>query len=245
MNIILDLIVVAILALCIAVGYKKGFIKGIMGLVSGIIALVLAFVLTPTVGGLIDSAFVSPVVEGAVTEQLEIYAPDGANESIKSVEEFITNAPQELSEFLSGMGLDVPEALKELSTSQPSTGKVDYVAELGKSLASPVSAVISGAIAFILIYLAAIIILKIIVSLLDGVFSLPILKLPNKLLGAVLGAVTGVIACFAVCTVIAQLLPYLANMDNPFFKNVTLDKTLIFRFFVGFDAIKELVGNIH
>ena len=245
MNIILDLVVVAILAVSVAIGYKKGFIKGIMGLISGILALILAFVLTPSVGGLIDSAFVAPVVESAVTEQLETFAPEGTNESIKAVEEFINNAPAELMTFISDMGLDTAGALEDIKNAQAQTGTKDYVAQLGKSLAAPVSATISAAIAFILIYIAAIIILKIVVSLLDGIFSLPILKLPNKILGAVLGAVTGIIACFAVCTVFSQLLPYLANTDNPFFQNVTIDKTLIFRFFVGFDAIKELLVNIH
>ena len=245
MNIILDLVVVAILATSIAIGYRKGFIKGIMGLVSGIIALILAFVLTPAVGGLIDSAFVAPVVESTVTEQLENFAPDGANESIKAVEDFINNAPEELVAFFEGMGIDTSAALDELKTAQSKTGSTDYVTELGKSLAAPVSATISAAIAFIIIYIIAIILLKIVVSLLDGIFSLPILKLPNKLLGGALGAVTGIIACFAVCTVFSQLLPYLANMDNPFFQNVTIDKTLVFRFFVGFDAIKELLVNIH
>ena len=70
------------------------------------------------------------------------------------------------------------------------------------------------------------------------------LRIPNKLLGAVIGAVTGLITCFAVCSVLNLILPYLAENGNPFFADVTAEKTLLFRFFCGFDAVRELLGTV-
>ena len=80
--------------------------------------------------------------------------------------------------------------------------------------------------------------------MLDGIFKLPILRIPNQILGAAVGLVTGLITCFVICSVVGLVLPYLAQGDNSLFNNVTADKTLLFRFFCGFDGVAHLLGTI-
>ncbi len=242
MNIILDLAVVAVLAITVFIGYKKGFIKSLMGLASGILALIIAFVFSPTLAALIDDNFIKPAVVSVVEEQIVSVIPDNSDMDPESL---LNDAPAELTEFLSGIGVDVSQWKTYLPEQAPGDGEGPLsLNSVSQALASPLSRMIASVLAFAVIYIAALIILKIVTAMLDGLFSLPLLKIPNKILGAVIGGITGIITCFALCSVVNLLLPYLSESGNPFFANVTADKTLVFRFFSGFDAVKDVLGAV-
>lgn len=239
MNIILDLLVVAILAFTIFLGFRKGFVKSLMGLASGILALVIAFVFTPTLAAVVDRSFVRPAVVSVVEEQIVSVLPDEQEGNLLS---FIKDSPAELAGFLSGIGIDTSRLESYLP--EETAEEASSLESISEALAAPLSHMISSVISFIVIYVAALIILKIVTAMLDGLFSLPVLRIPNKLLGGAIGAVTGIITCLAVCSVLNVLLPYLAENGNPFFANVTAEKTLLFRFFCGLDAVREFLGTV-
>ena len=235
MNILLDLIVVLVFFFSIFFGYKKGFIKGLMGLVSGILALVIAFLLNGPVAGFIDSTFVYPATHAFVEEKIVSSVPDGTQDDQLLLA--LKDAPEELKEFFQQVGFD----MDKLSPSEDGTSLIQHISQ---SIAQPVSHLISSVIAFIVLYLVALILLKIVTVMLDGLFRLPILRIPNKLLGALMGLITGVVTCLVLCSVIQLALPYLVQSENPLFANVTADKTLVFRWFCNVDVFRELLGNI-
>lgn len=239
MNIILDLAVVGILAFKVIVGYKKGFIKGLMGFVSGILALAIAFFVSPTVAGVLDNSLVRPAIASSVEEKIVSMNPGDGD-----LMEFLYEAPEELKAYCSGIGVD----MNQLDTYLPAEGmegdNVTVLSSVSNALAAPLSNMISSVLSYILVYIAALLLLKLVTNMLDGLFKLPILRIPNQILGAAVGLITGVITCFVICSVVGLVLPYLAQGENPLFANVTADKTLLFRFFCGFDAVAQLLGTI-
>ncbi len=239
MNVILDLAVVGILALTIVVGYKKGFVKSLMGLASGILALVIAFLFSPALARVVDDSLVRPAVVSAVEEKIVSVDPSEGN-----LWDFLANAPEELKSFFASIGVDLSQLDSYLPPETEPSDSSSALTEVSEALAAPLSNMISTVIAFIVIYLGALIILKIVSAMLDGLFKLPVLRIPNKLLGAGIGAITGVITCFVVCSVVGLVLPYLAGSDYPLLSNVTADKTLLFRFFCGFDGVASLLGTV-
>ena len=59
--------------------------------------------------------------------------------------------------------------------------------------------------AIIIVYICAKVILSIIVMVLNSVFSLPILKQFNELLGLVMGIVLGFVRCYVLCAIVALI----------------------------------------
>ena len=240
MNIILDLIVVGILVATVIIGFKRGFIKSLMGLVSGILALVIAFLFSPALARVVDDHLIRPVMVSAVEEKIVSSDPTDGD-----LLDFLKNAPEDLNQFFSSIGVDLSRLDSYLPEGEEQEGEGEGVlTTVSESLAAPLSNMISTVIAFVVVYLTALILLKIVTALLDGLFKLPILRIPNKLLGAAIGALTGVITCFVICSVVGLVLPYLAEGENTLFSNVTADKTLLFRYFCGFDGVSELLGTI-
>lgn len=235
MNIVLDLIVVLVFFFSIFFGYKKGFIKGLMGLVSGLLALVIAFLLNGPVAGFVDSTFVYPATHAFVEEKITSSVPDGTEDD--QLLSALKDAPEELKDFFRQVGFD----MDSLSASQDGTPLIEHIS---RSIAQPVSRLISSVIAFIVLYLVALVMLRIVTVMLDGLFRLPILRIPNKLLGALMGLITGVVTCLVLCSVIQLILPYLVQSENPLFANVTADKTLVFRWFCNVEVFQGLLANV-
>lgn len=251
MNIILDLAVAAIIILSVVIGYNRGLIKSVMGLASGIIAIILALALTPALSGFINDNFVHPAISSFVEQKIVSVTPSQKSDD-ESVQEMIEDRPSEFQDVLDFFGMTFDELKTSLfgdkkDTAPAQTGSESnnggLVKEAGMKISKNVSGLVSSVIAFLIIYILSLVILKIVTSMLNGLFSLPVLKTSNKVLGALIGLVTGVLSCFIVCTVVARVLPYLAQTDNPFFANVTSDKTLLFGFFSSFDNLKELIAK--
>lgn len=266
MNIILDLLVVGIFAGSIIVGFSRGFIRSVMGLLSGILALVLAFVFTPMLAGVVDEHIVHPALSGFVEDRLVSVSPSESPDD--GIEEMIDEKPSAFRELLDSFGISVSElenalfggdktaetgaATDEAVTGDeaPVTGEKTEKGVVGSLLqnaadviSSKLSGIISSILAFIVVYIVALILLRIITFLLEGLLSVGPLKTSDKILGALFGLVTGAVSCVAICTVVANLLPYLANSDNAFFANITSEKTMLFKYFSDINFIKEFIGG--
>ena len=79
MNYLIDLILIAIIALFTFIGYKKGLIKVAFGLVSFILAIVISVVLyKPVSNFIINYTPLDDTIESAIEERLD--SPDITNE---------------------------------------------------------------------------------------------------------------------------------------------------------------------
>lgn len=156
MGIIIDIIIVAIIALSTFLGYKIGLVKLGAGLFAGILAIVLTLVIYKPVAGLIiDKTQLDEKIENVIVENTQKAISNNTN-SNNIITEHISN-----------------ELLP--STSGKLSIKIVYI------------------ITSIVIFISSGLIIRIIVSFLDLVAKLPLLKQFNAIGGIAYGFVRGII----------------------------------------------------
>ena len=162
MGIVIDIILVAIIAISIFLGYKVGLVKLGTGLIAGLIAIILTLVIyKPIAGVIIDKTELDEKIESTIIENTQ----KTIDNNVKT-ENIVTD--QINNEIL-------PEQAKNVST------QVVY------------------ALTAIIIFILSKVILRIIISLLDFVAKLPIIKQFNKIGGIAYGLIRGaIVSCICV-----------------------------------------------
>jgi uncharacterized membrane protein required for colicin V production len=188
---ILDLLVIAIMGLCIAGGAMRGFVRTVLGLVNFVLSIFLTNLLYPHVGkflrgfdGLYDSLSTSI-------------------SRILGLEALIeTQANATAADIVSALSL--PDAIKEtlIANNNPIihnalgvSGIADYISGF---LAGIVINVISMIAVFVLVFIG----LTFLARLLHIVAKLPILNSLNKLLGGTIGAIWGLLLTWFILAVV-------------------------------------------
>ena len=187
MAFIVDIILVAVLALCIFLGWKKGFVKAVSGFLTYILSFAIANFCWRWISGLIGML---PFIKNMVTEGVE--GP--------VIEEGATFFDK-LQTALTFFGSDVAQ-----------DGNVETTTAVLKNyLADTLTMIIS----FIVIFIIAVILLKLVFKLLDSVIKkIPLVKQCNGLLGAIIGFLNGSIWTWAIANIFVAFLPVL-NTANP------------------------------
>ena len=185
-----DLIVILIIGIAIFSGFKKGFIKTSFGIASFFIAIIITFMFyKPVMGYLKDNT----QIEEWITDYLNSIdfasnfdtSGDSNQETAENTEvPFLSNLPQvvvemlDLEEYKENLKEDIIEKI------------VDFAMKL---------------LAIIIVYISAKIILFIIVSVLNSIFNLPVLKQFNELLGLIVGFVLGLIHVYVILAIVALI----------------------------------------
>jgi uncharacterized membrane protein required for colicin V production len=220
MGFIIDVILVVILAFCVWRGYKNGLIRGVCGFLALVLSIFGASLvastyseeytgmLRPFVGGIVDSTLA------------DILRPDGADAA---------GAPPAAeggtynTAFAALRKLGLSASAAELLAEKVSGA----VADAEKGLASVITDKLCAALAYIVVFGAAFIILAIIFAvlgnLLNFVFSLPGLHLVDTVAGLAFGLGKGLIIVFF----IALVLRYLGIVTSEAIEDTTLLKLLI------------------
>ena len=178
---IADIVVVVMILIATFMGYKRGFIRTGFGVLSFFIAIAITFMFYKPVMGLIKER---TGVEEWLYEYL--YSLEFKEESaeIESGDEYIDNLPQTIIDVI---GL---EEAKQNAKNVIVQKIVDFVVKL---------------LAIIIVYIVAKVVLAIAVFVLDSIFSLPVLKQFNEILGLLLGIVLGFVQVYFLSAIIALI----------------------------------------
>ena len=231
MNIILDLILLLIVALCIWDGYKRGLIGGIAGIFAIIIALLAGSslsdnyaseavpVLEPFVDGYIDSQ----KTRTSVLEKMGYGTTDLSLEDVLESDSSLRYDYAVLCMEETGFHEARAEELAERSVRYSDQNGVSMTEAVVSILCDTITYVMGLALCFLLI-----LILMVAISNIGGlVFRLPdSMELLDELGGALMGFVKGFLYCVLLCWLLS-FLGLIIGRD-------TLEKTLLARFFMTF-----------
>ncbi len=239
MNIILDIFALAVFIFSIYRGYKKGFVKTVLKLCSGIVCLILAISLSPTVGQFLNDNYISPALEGVITDKIsELTA--SADTSQTDIDKIIEEEPNEFIQILEKFNVDF-ETFKEKfnqfsssSVENASQATIEYVAK-------PLSETVSYIVSFILILLVSSLVLAVVTFLLDKIVKLPILKTANKFLGMVAGILFGLLWVYVLAMVMEISLPYIRNVSAPAIAQIEPSSTMFFKYFYTYNPVFETI----
>ena len=221
MHILIDGILILIMVLVVYNAAKKGFIVALFNMISVWAALAIALVFCSPLGTYINTNFVSSYVDeytsdilAKVTAQSEETLEDGI---LSTLPEGFTNA----AEFL---GVDIENMIGGLS------GEINEGAE---ETAKTLSIAISNIIAFVIIFLVAIIALKLACLILDKLATAPGLKQINVFLGALLGLSEAFVLGILLSNIAEALIDAIGLMNEDMMLADIMDKTVVAKFLLS------------
>lgn len=227
MKYVIDVVIAAILVFSVIRGFKRGFIKTVFSCFAVVVALGLAYFFGPMVGDFIRTTDVYANVEEKVDTQIEQYFESKAGTSVQNPLEDGSLADSFAT--LDRLGINVEELYGNYENAV-AQGSHNLQEGFTENVASPILKALSTALGAIAVFVASLIVLKLLSLVLGGIFSLPVLKQLNHVAGLAAGAVFGVLMVFALCLIVEVILPYLP--ENPVLY-MGMDKdTVLYGFFV-------------
>lgn len=188
----LVIVVVLFLASYILRGYHNGFIKTVFSIFAVAIALIVA-----TAG--------SPMVSKTLQEQEGIYSfIEEKVASTLQIDQAVDGKADKAEETKVIEGLSLPESIRLALIENNNTGMYATLAagNFSDYIASYITCMILNAISYIVLFLVALIVIRIVANLLDLVSKLPILNSINKIGGLCVGLLHGLIILWVLCIVL-------------------------------------------
>ena len=182
MSVIIDLIIVAVIAICIIIGYVRGLTGCLIKILSFVLSLVIAFVLfVPVSNFVIENTQIDENLEKSIREML-------ISDNKSSEEEM----PTAMSDYINKRAEEIVDNAKE---------------EVVNATARDISQTIVKAgtwIALFIVARIALIFLKLITSLIS---KLPVIKQCDKLGGIIYGVLEGLLITYFALAVISFITP--------------------------------------
>lgn len=181
----IDIAIYILLLIMIIIGFSKGFFKQILSVANWLVSLIVAIVFVKPFSGLMAKTTLQTTINGKVAEWIAskgaiFQVPYDASSGNAQISEAISESlslPKFIAEIIAkGINFDVPDGTTLADILSPAIGSI-----------------IMTVISFVILFIGALIIIKIVINLLHVVFDRGVLGIVNKLLGAVLGLVKGLV----------------------------------------------------
>lgn len=224
MNIVLDVIVLAMIIIPIVTSVMHGFVKSISKIASCILAIVLAVSLTPLVSSKVNGLPLTEKVENDISSA--IMSICGSDE--KASEE-LKDDDSELCKYLAKIGIDIYEVKEDIGNNVKET-----ISKIAASAADFVTEKLVYCLCFAGIFIIVFIAARIAFFLLQKVVSLPVIDRFDKLLGALLGVITSFLLLTVFVSFAKTALPYLSNINPGLFSENLVEKTLVYKYIADF-----------
>lgn len=197
----IDIILIAIVVICVWTGYKKGLLMGIGGILAIIIAIyggnllanVFSYDLEPTL-----RPFLNGYAEGVVSDESSgVRTLLGWDHYDYSIDDLLSQHPDRQQEFCricyEAMGFDTAtsESMAERA--------VTYAHESGGSVTGAMKHILSQSVSYVSIFILMALLILIVLTVLGNLpnlsYKIPNLDLLNDIGGAVAGLFTGLLFC--------------------------------------------------
>ena len=196
----LDVIVLVLFMGAVLLCTWRGFVKSLSGLIRFVAAFLLAKIFSPMLGSVIAERLIGPRVyswlEGRVMDMLE------GLESSESLGSLFTEGGSDFANLLKQFGSsDQLESLKTQYGNDVAASE-ESVSEMVRSFSEPWVERLSTALAAVLIFLVAFIVLWVLIKIFGFLISkIEVLDRMNHILGFLVGVAVGVCAVLAMCYV--------------------------------------------
>lgn len=200
MNHIIDIVLVAIIALMVFISSKRGFIVTVLELASGVLAFIGARMLAPSVSVLLYDTFAKKIVTDFIAEK---YA--AAGNSIASVVNNLSSSldflPEGVLAYVNASGI-----LDGNTVSQNIMSSITTVEQIESVVVAPVITAILQLVAFAVLSMVLLVVLRIAARFISKVITISkIADKLNSILGAVCGLLKGCVYVFIIAVVLSVL----------------------------------------
>ncbi len=234
MWLVLDLILIAIIAIFVIISAKRGFVRTAVEFVGYFLAIYIAFSVSGVLANSIYSKTIEPKIVENVAEKVTISSTEGVNSAVdeiwSSLPEFVQNTAENFDITSNTLKTTIEENINSDSAEQLAQKATESVV---KPIVVPLIKTILSVILFILLM----IIVKFLAKFLNKLFSLPLIGGLNKSLGGVIGLLKGLIFSFIFVVAILFIMSFTEN-GFLIFTNENIDKTYLFKFLAEFSPFK-------
>ena len=235
MEFIADIVIVAIVAISVIIGYRRGFVRMLFKCLTIVAAIAVAYYAGPYLGSHIKSTKVYVNMSENVTEQVSEYFSEVAISGIEGAQQSKSDFEKTpLAETLSRAGFDSEKLLDHYKTTVIS-GAENVKDKYVEKITDYVLSCLANALGHLVVFILALIVIKLLGIIVQKIFDLPVLKTVNKAGGGIVGAIFGLVIAYIACISLEVVLPYIP--ENPVVYVGMADKTYIYRYFVDFNPM--------
>lgn len=210
---IIDLIIIAILLICVLIYSKRGFIKSIFGVVGFVAAVTLSFILSGPLSNLTYENVVEPAVSSAIEGAISDTQGAISDNMVDALPDFIKNYDK--------IDLTNPDFFASIDTPEMMADKIC------ESVVKPTATYILEIIFFLILFVVLSIVLKFVVKILNKMFSFSIIGKLNTALGGIIGVIMGVIFAIIFTLVINLIISF--NGGFAIFTVDNINSTILFK----------------
>ncbi len=212
----IDIIIVALIGLCILLGFKKGFMKTILPVIAFFLSVFLAYTLATPAASFVSQSFVEPKLTQSIT--------DGLNQGADSVKELLPDYLLNNADRI-GLDLSVLDTAGSGGAAHEELAKQIVTERVRPGLIKSLSAVCA-----IVLFLVLSAVLGILARFIGKTFNLLPLKGLNHLAGGALGFINGLVLSAFLCAIITAILTFKPD-GWLIFTRSNADGSLFFRYF--------------
>lgn len=212
MSILIDIAVIALIAVFAFIGYRKGLVKTLLNFAGVFIALIAAFYIASPLSSFVFDTFFIDRIHNGVNKAIVNSAADTVTGAVAAVPDYIKKGAKSLDINIE----------KVISDSDPESGvsfAEDVAETITQKVARPIVTRLLAIILFIILFVLLRVLIKVIANALNLVARLPGLNLANRTLGAVIGFAEGLLIAYVCCFAIMQI----ADIKGGSFLGVSMD----------------------
>lgn len=228
MGIILDVIIIAVIALFVLIGAKRGFAKTAVETVGFFLSVYLAFSLCTPIAQTVSDATIKPAVISGITEAIESSEQSTSEIATQKVWDALPKYVQSLAE-------------KANITPYNLTDYIGNAAETNETIATAVTENVVMPLVYnlvkiivaVLLFVILIILTKLLAVLIGKVFKLPLLNSLNSSVGAIFGGVQGVLVAVVLCLIVSAVIS-VNSKGFLIFTNENIEASRLFKWICSF-----------
>ncbi len=208
MSVIIDIIGLVIIAVAAFSAYKKGFVRTFFGLITVVLAIVLATSFHKTLAAYIkDTTDLDEWISGFISDSVSNIGEDVNSGNLTSSTTSTQDSFSDLSGAIDTSALNGFMGEENIFSTLPDVvgdklGVDEFKENMSINITTSVADTAINILSWIILYIGIQIILNIVVAILDGIMSLPLLREINNIAGLAIGIVLGVFRIYVILAVI-------------------------------------------
>ncbi len=208
MSMIIDIIGLCIIAVAAFSAYKKGFVRTFFGLITVILAIILATAFHKNLAAYIkDTTDLDEWISGAISDSVSNIGEDVNSGNLTSSTKSAQDSYSELASSIDTSAINGFMGGENIFSTLPDVvgdklGVNEFKENMGSNITTSVADTAINVLSWVILYIGIQIILNIVVAILDGIMSLPLLREINNIAGLAIGIVLGVFRIYIILAVI-------------------------------------------
>lgn len=243
MNILIDLILVAVIVVSAILAAKKGFIGTLANLLALFTAIVLSVILSTPVADYIDNNYVNPYVKGYVLGVIDSSSIGKKyDEAIMSVDVStnVEQMPPKLKDVIEFAGIDVNQIIEKAAQVKDDANETKD--RLINAIADPISNTVSRVVSVVSLFIIFSVLLWLVARVITlGFNKISIGKKINIFGGTLFGIARGVAIVFVISFLFSAIAKTVPTDSNNIFSKKTIDSTIVLKKIIDLNPLDSIV----